>query len=67
MKRRRIPEIPLFYLVTGLFLVALAPVLSRHCGMPDMLRGFLTGLGMMLEIIAIIKIQRSRRSRSKDC
>ncbi|CAM4052776.1 hypothetical protein SAMN06265348_10243 [Pedobacter westerhofensis] len=63
MKRQKLSAGTLVYLLSGLLLVVVTPPLGKHLAMPDMLKGFLTGLGMMLEVIAIIKMQKSR-SRS---
>ena len=64
MKRQKLSAGTLVYLLSGLLLVVVTPALGKHLAMPDMLKGFLTGLGMMLEVIAIIKMQKSR---SRSC
>ena len=56
-----IPKSALVYLITGLLMVTLMPALGRYLSLSDSLLGFTTGLGLMLEVIAIVKIQRSRK------
>jgi hypothetical protein len=47
--------------IAGLLMTTLTPVLSRHFHFPDFLKGFIGGLGIMLEVIAIIKISRANK------
>jgi len=63
MKRNTIPKAALFYLIVGLLLVSFTPIISRYVPLPDSSKGFLTGLGLMLEVIAIVKIDRSRKNK----
>jgi hypothetical protein len=51
-------------LVTGLFLTALVPILNRYFPMPDVLKGFLMGLGLCIEVIALIRIDKHQKKRS---
>jgi hypothetical protein len=51
-------------LVTGLFLTALVPIINRYFPMPDVLKGFLMGLGLCIEVIALIKIDKNKKRRS---
>jgi hypothetical protein len=39
------------------------PIIGRHFLMPDFVKGFMTGLGLTLELIALVKIQRSKNRR----
>lgn len=64
MTRISIPKSALAYLVIGLLLTTLMPILDRYFPIPDLLRGFITGLGLTLEVIALVKIQRSKKGRS---
>ena len=61
MKRNAIPKPALACLIIGLMITSVTPIISNHFQMPDILRGFLTGLGLTLEVIALVKIQRSRK------
>lgn len=63
MKRTTIPKPALLYLISGLLITTLTPVLARYYPMSDLLRGFCTGLGLTLEVIALILIQRSRKNQ----
>lgn len=59
--KNNIPKSALVYIITGLLMVTLVPVLSRYLPIPDAVKGFITGMGHALEFIAIVKIQRSRK------
>ena len=61
MKRFNIPKTTLPYFIIGLLLTTLTPIIGRHFQLPDFLRGFASGLGLTLEVIALVKIQRSRK------
>lgn len=63
MKRNTIPKSALPYLIIGLLFTSLTPIINRYYPMPDVLKGFITGLGLTLEVIAIIKIQRSKTGK----
>jgi len=61
MKRFNIPKSALPYFIIGLLLTTLTPIIGRYFHLPDFLKGFISGLGLMLEVIAIVKIQRSKK------
>jgi len=61
MKRNHIPKSALYLLITGLFFTTLGPITARYFHLSDFLRGIASGLGLMLEVIAIIKIQQSKK------
>jgi len=61
MKRFNIPKSALPYLIIGLLLATLTPIIGRYCHLPDFLKGFSSGLGLTLEVIALVKIQRSKK------
>lgn len=61
MKRTKISQTALVFLIAGLLLTTLPLLLSRYFTIPDMFKGFLTGLGVTLEFIALLKIQRSKK------
>lgn len=50
--------------ISGLLLVSLSPILARYYPVPDYLNGFLTGLGLTLEFLAVVKMQRSKTGGS---
>jgi hypothetical protein len=64
MKRNTIPKTALAYLIVGLLFSTVPFMISRYTAMPDSLHGFLIGLGLSLEVIALVKIQRSRKNIS---
>jgi hypothetical protein len=66
MKRNPISKPALLCLITGLLLTMLTPVVNRYYPLPDGLKGFITGLGLAVEIIAIVKLQQSRQ-KHKAC
>ncbi|MGY3053826.1 hypothetical protein ACVWYG_002027 [Pedobacter sp. UYEF25] len=61
MKRHTIPKSAKAYLIIGLMFTSLTPIFSRYYPIPDLFKGFITGLGLALEVIAIIKLQRIRK------
>lgn len=62
MKRNAISKPVLILLVSGLLLTSVVPALSRYFPMPDFMKGFLSGLGITLEVIALIKSQRDKKA-----
>jgi hypothetical protein len=69
MKLNPIPKPALILLIAGLLMTTTMPVIGRHFPMPDFAKGFITGLGLTLEFIALVKIQRSKSRKcaiSKD-
>jgi hypothetical protein len=62
MKLNNFPKSALVILVIGLFMTTLPPVMNRYFALPDMARGFLVGLGLTLEVIALAKMQRHRKN-----
>lgn len=63
MKRNTNPKFAIAYLIIGLMFTSLTPIISRYYPIPDPLKGFITGLGLALEVIAIIKIRRIKKDR----
>ncbi|NTD99907.1 hypothetical protein G6M24_22460 [Agrobacterium tumefaciens] len=63
MKRSTIPKSAMVYLIIGLMFTSLTPIISRYYPIPDLYKGFITGLGLMIEVIGIIKLQRYKRDR----
>jgi len=62
MKRNTIPKSALALLIIGLLITTLTPIINNSFPMPDYVKGFLVGLGLMLEVIALIKIQQNRKN-----
>jgi hypothetical protein len=54
----------LILLIAGLFLTSLTSIVNRYFPMPDAVRGFLMGIGLTIEVIALIKMERSKRKSS---
>lgn len=63
MKRNSIPKPALIYLLIGLALTTLVPISNRFFPLPDVMSGFMTGLGLTFEIVALVLIQRSKRGQ----
>ncbi|QJD97008.1 hypothetical protein HH214_14590 [Mucilaginibacter robiniae] len=63
MKRRSIPNSALACLIIGLLLTTFNPIINRYYPAPDMVKGFMTGLGLSLEVIALAKIQQSKKQQ----
>lgn len=66
MKLNHIPKNALIILITGLLFTTLTPIMGRYFHLPDFLKGFISGLGLMLEVIAIIKIQQAKKQHNCD-
>jgi hypothetical protein len=64
MKRNTISKTALTYLIVGLLITALTPIISRYYPVSDVVRGFITGLGLTLEVIAIVKIRQGKIGRN---
>jgi len=67
MKRNPIPKSALIMLIAGLLMTTMMPVVGRHFPMPDFVKGFMTGLGLTIEFIALVKIQRNKRNAYTAC
>jgi len=61
MKLNPIPKSALLLLIAGLLMTTMVPFVGRHFSMPDFAKGFVTGLGLTLEFIALVKIQRNKK------
>lgn len=64
MKPRKMSPTTLILFVSGLLLVSLTPIISRHYLIPDPLSGFLSGTGLMLAFLAVVRMQRARTGGS---
>lgn len=53
----------LAYLAIGLFLIVLSQIISRYLALPDFLKGFLNGTGLMLEVIGLVKLQSTKKNK----
>ncbi|AWG24907.1 hypothetical protein [Flavobacterium kingsejongi] len=61
MKNNKKPA--LAYLAIGLLLVVLSPIISRYLALPDFLKGFLNGSGLMLEVIGLVTLQSLKKNK----
>ncbi len=61
MKNLKEQKSPIILLVIGLLIVSLIPIVSRYFHLTDALTGFLTGIGLMIECIALIKMQQIKK------
>ena len=64
MKTRKMSRSTLILFISGLLLVSLTPIVSRHYPMPDFLSGLLSGTGLTLELLAVVRMQRSKTGGS---
>jgi hypothetical protein len=48
----------LLLLISGLILTSLTPIVARYYPLPDNLKEFITGIGLMLEVLALVKIEK---------
>lgn len=55
MKNKKLPKPALYLLIAGLLLCTSGPMLARRYHWPDALTGFMTGLGITLEVGALVK------------
>lgn len=62
---KRIQKPALFFLVIGLLLTSLTPIMDRYIPIPGMIKGFITGLGLAFEIIALVKLDQNRKCKSR--
>jgi len=65
MKYNRMPKQATLCLIMGLLLVTLTPIINTRLAIPDFAKGFLTGLGLTLEFIALVNIQRSKKENQR--
>lgn len=62
MKQNTMSKPALALLITGLLLISFVPLVNRYFPLPDFVKGFLGGLGIALELIALIKSKRDKKS-----
>lgn len=51
-------------LVTGLLLTSLTSIINHYFPMWDFVKGFSMGLGLTLEVIALIKMEKDKKKSS---
>ncbi|WP_158824956.1 hypothetical protein [Mucilaginibacter lacusdianchii] len=64
MKRTFIPKAAMPYFIIGLLLITFIPIVNRYLPMPDFARGFLIGLSLALQVIALVIIDRHKRKQA---
>jgi hypothetical protein len=64
MKPGQLPQPVTALLVIGLMLTTVSPLICRHFRLPDYLTGFSMGIGIGLEILAIVFAKRYRKQVS---
>jgi hypothetical protein len=62
MKPNNTPKSAVTLLVIGLLMTSFTSIINRYFPLPDFLRGFITGLGLTFEVIALVKIDRSKKN-----
>ncbi|WCT13582.1 hypothetical protein [Mucilaginibacter jinjuensis] len=64
MKRNNIPKAALIIFISGLLISTVMPVAGRYFFLPDFVKGVIMGLGLALEVIALVIFQRSKKDAS---
>jgi hypothetical protein len=64
MKKNNIPKPAFVLFIIGLLISTLTPVTGRFFLLPDFVKGVIMGLGLALEIIALIIFQRNKKAAS---
>lgn len=64
MKRNPMPRPAFLLLIAGLLIPAVVSILSRCVPLPDGLSGFVAGVGIGLELMALISIRRHKARRT---
>jgi hypothetical protein len=64
MKSSKMSKTVLILLVAGLFLTSLTSIVNRYFPIPDAVRGFSMGIGLTIEVIALIKMEKNKRKSS---
>ncbi|QQL49052.1 hypothetical protein [Mucilaginibacter ginkgonis] len=59
--KQRFTKKALAFLITGLMLVTLTPIINKHYHLPDGAAGFITGIGLASEVIALALMQKERK------
>lgn len=62
MKKTSVSKAVLMLLVSGLLLTSVVPIVNRYYPMPDALNGFFMGIGLAIEVLALIKMERNKRN-----
>ena len=61
MKKSNVSKAVLMLLVSGLLLTSVVPIVNRYFPMADVIKGFLMGLGLAIEVVALVKMDRNKR------
>ncbi|PJJ84448.1 hypothetical protein [Mucilaginibacter auburnensis] len=64
MKNLKEQKTTVIILVIGLLIVSLTPIVNRYFHLADAFTGFLTGIGLMIECIALIKMQQIKKQNA---
>jgi len=66
MKNKDVPGKWLSILVIGLMLTTVAPAAMRHIHLPDFINGFVVGIGLVLELTAVVNIIRFKKANTQN-
>ena len=66
MSLKKMPRQPMQFVAVGLLLVTLPTLINDWVHIPDFVRGFLVGLGLVMEINGIV-IMRKKRKVDSAC
>lgn len=64
MKNNQLPKALIYLMVAGILLVTVVPAVSHYFKWPDTLTGFAMGVGIGLEILALISKSRFKRKEA---
>lgn len=67
MKNNRFPKAALPYLIIGLLFATSGVSVSRYYHLPDFVTGLMSGLGLALEFIALVKARNHNSTARGRC
>ena len=66
MDPKNIRSQPILFFSIGLLLISLPIAINEVIKIPDFLRGFCVGLGLVLEIAGFVKLRRAQHEATKN-
>lgn len=67
MNAQKIPTVERRMISIGLLLVTLPFLINDWVHVPDLIRGTLMGIGIGMEIVGIVRINRKKRAGATGC
>ncbi len=62
MKAQNVSKPFIALLVTGLMMTTVSPLVARHFHWSDAMHGFVVGMGIGLELLAIVFLMRNKKA-----